>query len=132
ATAVHFILLGAALILLGADRESATLAAQGIAAVIIVMSGMALLGNFVDVDGLFKVRGLQSMPLHTALAFFALGTGVLGARPADGWVNDITAGTASARMGRRLLASLCIVMPVLGWVRLEGQRRGWYGPEFGI
>src|SRR5207244_349291 len=58
--------------------------------------------------------------------------GVLGARPADGWVNDITAGTASARMGRRLLASLCIVMPVLGWVRLEGQRRGWYGTEFGI
>src|SRR5262249_27343672 len=76
-------------------------------------------------------RPYVSVSAPTALTFMVLGSGLLMARPGDGWFRQLAADTASARMGRRLLVSVCALLPGIAWLRLYGQARGWDGTEFG-
>ena len=40
--------------------------------------------------------------------------------------------TAGGAIARRLLPAAFILPIVLGWLRLTGERRGWFSSEFGL
>lgn len=70
--------------------------------------------------------------VNTAAAFALLGLGVFFARPDAGLVRLWNSPSAGGTLVRRLLPA-ALTLPVLnGWLRLQGERAGWYGLEAGL
>ncbi len=65
------------------------------------------------------------------LMFWILAGGLLGARPRGHLVGLLFAEGAGATTTRRLLLVSIMLPPLLGWLRIQGQRAGLFGLEFG-
>ena len=129
-TTVSFMLIGASLVVLDAQRalhraaEACALLAAGIAF-------SALLG-YVYATGQFKAVGaFHPMAVHTAAAFMVLSMGVLLARPDRGVVRALRADGPGSHLARRLLPLVLVALPVIGWLRVRGEHAGWYDPDAG-
>ena len=92
---------------------------------------MAILAYLYDVTALDLVWPYSSVALHTAIGFVVLAVGALAGRD-GGLVQSILGAGAGGKMARRLLPFAVFAPPLIGWLRLEAQRRGLFGTEFGI
>ena len=129
AAALGLACVGAALVLLGARRllvltQALALAVLGVSSLILI----ALVYQVSSPDA--RVFGPAS-PV-TAASFLLLGAGILTVEPRRGVLAVVTADGAGGAVARRLLPAAVGVPVVAGWLRLEGQRAGWYGTEFGL
>jgi PAS domain S-box-containing protein len=130
AVALSFILLGAALWLHHHTRRDwliqlAALMAMGIAL-------LAFAGYLYGITELYGVAAYSFVALHTAIALYIAGIGVLFLRPDSGLMASITAPTPGGLLARRLLPAVIIIPLALSWARLWGQRQGFYNTEFGL
>ncbi len=126
-TAAGFLLFGIALGL--TVRQRFYQSAQWLAAVVIFIGWIGLTRYFYggDQSGVFF-----RMAMHTALLFAVLGIGLFYARPDGGFMVIWNGDTAGSVLVRGLFPAALIVPVVVGWLRLEGQRAGWYGLETGL
>jgi PAS domain S-box-containing protein/prepilin-type processing-associated H-X9-DG protein len=96
--------------------------------------------NFVDghvgylysVVSFYRIASFTGMALHTAAALFLLSLGVFLAVPDRGLVAIFSSDSFGAIMLPRLVPAASLVPIVIGWFRMEGQKAGWYGTEFGL
>lgn len=132
ATALCFLLFGCAASLADTKRRAGDLASQFLVLTVALISLIALLGYSYNVQSLYGVAPYTSMALHTAVALAMLSAGVLCLHPEQGVMAVIISSGAVSITARRLFVAALIILPVLGWVRLEGQRAGLYGTEFGV
>src|SRR5882724_5108489 len=72
------------------------------------------------------------MAVHTALLFLVLSAGVLCARTNGGLLALLLSHGLGGITCRRLLPAALLAPLVIGWLRLQGQRAGWYGTEAGL
>ena len=128
-SAFNFLVIGLALLLL--DRKAGARSAQWLANVALAISFVALIGYAYSVVSLYRIASYTGMALHTAAAFLVLSVGVLCARPEQGLMAIFVADSAGGVLARRLIVLSMVVPPVLGILRLEGERAGFYGREFG-
>jgi methyl-accepting chemotaxis protein len=131
-TASIFVLLGGALFFLDWETRRGYRPAQFLVLPAAVLSLLGLIGYTYGAETLYRVAPYSSMALHTALAFLVLGLGILYARPDRGLMHVLTSHTAGGVMARRLLPAAVLVPVIMGWLRLEGERTGLYGFEFGL
>ncbi len=131
-TALCFSLVGGALLLIDVRPRRGLPPAQVLALAAGGASLLALIGYAFGTRALYGVASYIPMALHTALAFVVLVVGVLCARPDRGVMAVVTSGGAGGAMARRLLPAVLLVPAVLGWLRLEGQRAGFYDTELGV
>jgi len=129
ATALSFVALGMALALLDANRSYWLV--QGLALLASLSSALALAGYLYGVSSLYGMVHFSSVALHTAFLSFILALAILFARPRRGLMRLATSDSIAGTMTRRLFP-VVLVMPVLGWLRLLGQRAGLYDTEFGL
>ena len=124
--ALNFVLTGLALALLRLEGRRVHAALQ----TLLLGSGLttlaALLGHLYGAD---MLRG--PMALNTSLAFLALATGALFARPDEGLVALLRGNTPAGALVRRLLPAVVLIPVVLGWLRVLGQNAGLYETEGG-
>ena len=125
-TAFNFVCLGLALVLLRFPKRTAWVhALAGLAA---FASIFAIVGYFFGVASLYQAGNFTAVALHTAIAFLALCTGLWCATSRYGFMQIIT-GTGTSGMLMRRYGVAALVLPfLLGWLRLQGERSGWYGP----
>jgi PAS domain S-box-containing protein len=71
------------------------------------------------------------MAFNTSIAFLVLSAGILMARPDRGICELLLGSSPGGMLARRVLPTAAVVPFVLGWLRLQGQQRGFYGLEFG-
>ena len=128
-TAVNFVLLGTAL--WSVTRPRAVLAAQALGALTAEIGLLNLIGYLYEVEGLYRFGPYTAMAVPTALAFAALGVGVLCVRPEAGLMRTVTSDTAGGLVARRLLLPAVLLPVALEWLGQEGQRAGLYDPAFG-
>jgi PAS domain S-box-containing protein len=132
ATAFGLFMLGSSLFFLARNRPHDAMAAQILALVGLVDAVIACLGYIYGVDGLYAFSQYTTMAAHTALALAILSVGILFARPDRGLISVITSEFSGGQMAR-LILPLALTLPLLiGWLRLIGERAGFYGPEFGF
>ena len=127
ATAAALALIGTALLL--AHNASRTLAFQAftIAAALIGWVGMC--------DYLYGGAALlpyDRMGLLTAISLVLLSCGTLCTRPDGGLLRLLRSDTAGALIARRLFLPAVVLPFAIGFLRLEGERFGWYGTAAGI
>jgi signal transduction histidine kinase len=131
-TALGFLLVGSALLLLSTARRRAHALAQFLTLAAFLIALMALVGYVYDVWFLYGISAYTGMALHTALTFILLSLGVLFARPESGPMSVVTSDTTGGHMARHLLPAAILVPIVLGGLIVRGERAGLYDTAFGM
>ncbi|ELR96969.1 PAS domain S-box protein [Gloeocapsa sp. PCC 73106] len=131
-TAINFVLMGAALLQISRNLQPAILLAQILSSVAALISLLALLGHLFEVNLLaYLITYTTTQALHAALTFFILYGGILFTHPTEGLMREITSPLVGGVMARWLLPWAIIFPVALNWLTFQGQKFGWYNPEFG-
>lgn len=127
-TALNFVMLGTALLLL---RQGRPLVVRTLIIAVGISSYLALLNRILGGDFFYGIIQITTMDWHTSPAFLLLCAGVAAASNDAG----ILVLLGSKRVNvfvRRLLPAAVFVPLIIAWVLILGQRKGLYGTEFGI
>jgi PAS domain S-box-containing protein len=127
ATALNLLLVGLALLLLDAPGDAADYPAAAAGSVALI----AVIGYAYGISALYSVGPFASIAVHTAVGFVVLSSGILAARPDRGLAALLTNAQPGGTLMRRLLLPAVVIPILIGWLRLQGQRAGLYGTEFG-
>jgi PAS domain S-box-containing protein len=134
-SALNFLVLGAALLLLdvGPARRRAR-PAEWLALLVGLSSLLALIGYAYEVDALVEPRpdAHTAIALHTALGFFLASAAVLFARPDSGAMRLVSSATPGGVLVRSMLPAAILLPVLLGWLRVQAERNGLFGPETGL
>jgi PAS domain S-box-containing protein len=131
-TALNFVLLATSLLLLSTRLRQGQQVGASLTLIAAFISLLAILGYAYNVPSFQRIASFSSIALHTAVALFVLCVGIVIAlenrSPGVGILRDTTGG----KLARRLLPAALIVPFVVGWLRLQGERAGYYSTEFGL
>ncbi len=128
-TALNFAAVG---VILGSLVAGRTRWTQGAVALVLLTSGIALLGYAYSVTSLVRVAAFIPMALHTAGLFVMVCVAALCAAPEVGMIAMLTRRSPGGRVVRVMLPTFVVGPPVLGWLRLQGELAGLYTPAFGL
>jgi signal transduction histidine kinase len=131
-TALSFLPIGTALLLLSSTRRRAHRLAQFLTLAAFLIALMALVGYVYEVSFLYGITAYTGMALHTALTFILLSLGILFARQDSGLMSDIMSDTTGGHMARHLLPAAVLVPIVFGGLIVRGARAGFYDTAFGM
>lgn len=126
ATAVNFMLFACVIMLGGTSR----LMIFQVTCLLAMLIGWLGVSRYVY-DGQ-PLPFFFAMSLNTALAFVLLGVGLLCTRTSGGIMELLIARSDGGAMVRRLLPFIIFVPPAFGYLRINGERAGWYQPEAGL
>jgi PAS domain S-box-containing protein len=98
----------------------------------LTLAYLAVIGYAYHVPLFYSREAYASIALHSALALFLLFLGAAATRPALGWVALLRSEGAGGAMARRLLPTIVLGLPVIGWLRIEGERLGYYDTWTGV
>ncbi len=133
ATALNFLLLGGALLLLDKQSRRGFRPAQWLAVAAALPTLVALMSYAYGAASLYQItRYNTQIALPTELTFIALIGGLLLARPDRGLTSVLVSQSAGGAAARYLLPAAIAIPPLLGWLRLFGQRTGLYEREYGL
>ena len=130
-TASCFVLLGAALTRLDSETVRGHRPAQLLALAPATVAMLALVGYAYGAQQLTGIAGHARMAFPTALSVLLLSAGILFARPDRGMMAVIVSDSSGGLLARRFLPTAIGVLIGLGWLRIAGQRAGYFGTEFG-
>jgi PAS domain S-box-containing protein len=131
-SALVFCLIGVALMTLDVTTRAGRRPAE-IAALLAALASMAaLFGYAYGVGSLYTLADSRPMVLRTAVLTFLLAAGILCARPAAGFMALATSPGFAGMLLRRLLPTSVLMLFVMGWLRIESERRQLYSTELGV
>ena len=125
------LLSGASLLMiaLGDDRRGALTVAQGLAAGVLGLAILVLVGYAYRAGSFLLAGEAVPMALTIAIAFLALGAGAFLLRPGLGLTAPLVASNVGGMLLRRLLPAAILVPLFLGGTLRAGEVRGWYSAE---
>jgi signal transduction histidine kinase len=91
-----------------------------------------VVGYAYQAASLYSLPGFSVVALHTALGLLLLTKAVLTVHPRFLMAQQIMAADQAGAEMRRLLPAAILLPCLVGWLLLQGQRRGWYGAEIGL
>ena len=130
-TAVNFLIIGVALLLIRTQIDHAYKIAQVFATLMAMVALMALVGYAYQVAFLYSISAYTGMALHTAAIFLVLSVGILFLHPECGLMLFVLSDTAGGIMVRRLLPATIIIPAFGGGLVVLGARQGLYDMAFG-
>ncbi len=130
-TAVSFLLIGLALLLLDKETSQGHWPAHWLAGTVLFLSLLAVIGHVFHVEELFRVGSLKPMALYSAFVLFVLSGGALSARPQRGLMVFMVCECVGDMLARRLLPSAIAAVLGLKMVQWSGQRTGLFDAQFG-
>jgi len=104
---------------------------QGVAMSALLLGFVPLVGYAYDVEVLYSFGGHSSIAFPKAVCFVILSLGILAVRADEGFMREVLGESVGGIMAQRLLPAALILPLLIGWLRLEGQRRGYYNTETG-
>jgi len=131
-TAVAFIAIGLALMLLQRKTRPGRVLAQGLSLCSGLIGMMAITGYVYHASVVSKVFLYTKVALNAAVGLFLLGSAVFFARPRAGLAGDLTSEGAGSVVARRFLPAVFLIPILLGWICLRGEIAGMYGMELGM
>lgn len=129
--ALNFVFLGCGLLLMNRTSRRGVRLTEVFAILLGFVSLLALLGYVYQVSWLYGVVSFIPMALPTAVVFHLLAIGLLLARRDQGWVRLVLSESPGGSLVRHLLPILLPALVLLGWLRLAGERHGFFEAEMG-
>ncbi|HVK37073.1 MAG TPA: response regulator [Candidatus Kapabacteria bacterium] len=130
-TSLSFLLAGTALATLDQRVRDSYRLQQGLTLAALVIALMSVTGYLYQVDQNFDTEARAPMALSSAVTFCFLLVGIFAVRPDREPVRTMTSMTIGGSQARRLIPGALLVMLGLGWLRLQGERAGFFGLGFG-
>jgi PAS domain S-box-containing protein len=121
--------MGLVLIASGSGGVRRTVPALGIA--VCAISMLALMGYVSGADPLFAIARFTGIAMQTATILLALALGILASVPEYEPVRTLRASSAAGLLARRSLPFIVGLPLILGWLRIRGQRAGWFDTAMG-
>lgn len=112
-------------------RPPLVVAGQALGLGVALLGLLSTMGYVYKVQAFYGIVGVTAIAWPTSIALLALGVGLVLLRPTEGLVAPLAADDAGGQLLRRFLVPTLVVPFVLGWVRLEGERRGWFDASVG-
>jgi len=131
-TALMFMLIGASLVGLDHRSRAVRKCTELLCLAAGLLTFLALTGYLYGASFLYGVGSYIPMALTTALAFGALTIGILAARPARGLTAILLRTSPGGVLVRQLLPATLAAPILLGVLRLEGERLGFYDTGGGV
>jgi PAS domain S-box-containing protein len=130
-TAVGVLLVGIAALVLGWHHRAVQAVTHALALTVGMIALFALTDHAYSASLEPALALLRPMAVPTALALMALSVGLVAALPEYGLAGLLRSSTTAGWLARRLLPVVLLVPVLLGWLRLWGERAGWYDTESG-
>jgi signal transduction histidine kinase len=131
-TAIAFVAIGLALMLLDRKTRRGSGPAQGLSLWAGLIGMMAITGYVYQATLVSKIFLYTKVALNTAIGLFLVSSAVFFARPRAGLAGDLTGDGAGSVVARRFLPAILLVPVLLGWICLRGEIAGMYGMELGL
>jgi len=131
-TALAIMLVGTALAFLSDDSERGAIKAQLLASGSGLIALFGLIGYIFGASYLYSIASFTPMAVISAAAIFGLSGGLFWAKPDRGFMRVVHSNTSAGVILRTLLPAAILVPIAIGWLRLEGQRLGYYDTTFGV
>jgi PAS domain S-box-containing protein len=131
-TALNFLLLGLALLLMETSRRLGQLLRFFLATAVFLAAFLGLIGYAYGVRNLYALGSFTPIALHTTATFVLLSLGILACRLEQGPTAPFASDTVGGMMARRLFPAALLVPAILGWLRLQGEAHNLYGARFGV
>ena len=131
-TAANFFLAGLGLLLLDRTTTRGWRPTEVLAAVVGMVSLLALLGYLYRIGPMYGISRFIPMALHTAIGFLLLAMGLFCARPHQGWMGVFTGIEIGGAMARLMLPGMLVLLVVIGWLRVEAENRGIVDFQLGV
>ena len=117
----------AAIALLALSRRNRRLLLTQILAIVIcLIVSLPTIGYLYGIEKLYGLAHYTSIAPITALTFVTFGIGLIFSRPNAGLVAQLTADDAGGAIIRRLFLPILFVPLILGFLRVEGERHGFF------
>ncbi len=123
-------IIGSAIVLSAFGGKNRRWAALG-GVLVIGIAMLSITGYIFGADALFSLPRLTVIALQTATILLALGIGLVTSVPQVQPLKMLRDNSAAAVLARRALPFVILLPIVVGWLRLQGQRAGWYDAAFG-
>ncbi|HVM59526.1 MAG TPA: sensor histidine kinase [Verrucomicrobiae bacterium] len=131
ASALDFALLGAALSWLDAKCPRGRCPSEWLAIAAILVALLAFIAYFYSIGSPYKIPPYVTIALDTIIGFLLLSVGVLCARPDRGLAAILIDTKSGSVLARRLLPVAVFLPPLMAWLRLLVQRKGYVDPVVG-
>ncbi|MGZ4958697.1 MAG: sensor domain-containing diguanylate cyclase [Methylomonas sp.] len=132
-TAVSFVALGAALMLLSHKKGGFVLTIHLLAIATILIAGSSLVSYGYNLEGFLRAKlNYTPMALHTAMVFVLLGLGLLNARPDYPFRDIMTSASSAGDMARRMWPPAIGLQLAMGWLLLKGLQTGYLSEAVGL
>ena len=129
-TALSFLLLGSALLLVDVKKRSVRICVEFSVVVVGFGSLLAVLAYAYDLQSFYGLSVFIPMALHTAITFSVLVVVFLLSHTDSGLLAVFAGDSAGGKMARRLLPAAVLVPAVLGWLTRQGEEAGIYHGGF--
>jgi PAS domain S-box-containing protein len=124
------LLIGTALFILARGRGPHALAALcGVITTAIAL--LSIIGYWYGAALMYSIPRVTGIAFQTATMLFALGIAIVVSVPDSEPTRLLRARTAAGRLARSTLPFILILPPILGWLRLTGERVGVFDAAFG-
>jgi signal transduction histidine kinase len=131
-SAISFSLLAITMLPWPARLTRMWLAMEVIVLLTSVSAFIMVLGYAYQASTLYSLPGFSVVALHTALGLLLLTKAVLTVHPRFVLAAQIMAPDQAGAETRRLLPAAIALPCIVGWLLIQGQRRGYYGAELGL
>jgi signal transduction histidine kinase len=119
ATAISFLLIGAAFWLLPPPKPRRYHAWQWSAVIVFIVGYIGVIGYVYNEQALYHTVMYTSVAVHTSVLFVLLGIGLLMRRPALGFMRLVVGDGASGVLLRRLLPVAILLPPLVDWLQVH-------------
>jgi len=130
-TAVNLVLVGLALLTLGARPRRGWRPAEVLVVPVALVASMSLIGYTYSIPAFYGPGSAAKMALNTAVCFVIVAFGIAVARPHGRLLAFATATSPGDQMVRRLFPVVVCLPLLLGWLRLEASDAGVFGDRVG-
>ncbi|MDP8942861.1 MAG: ATP-binding protein [Actinomycetota bacterium] len=131
-TAAAFVLVGLALLSLDARLWRRLWPPPLLAFVVALLSLLSLLAYGSGIRSFYGVSNLSQMAVPAAVGFLLLCVAIFFARPERPAVRLVMSDGAGGKLVRGMLPAAVVGPPVLGGLRLLGEKAGLYSTSFGV
>jgi len=131
-SALCFVTISLALLLMTLRSERAVIAAQAVALCTGVIAVFAMVGHLYGVDAFYVVGALHPVAAPSALGLLSLVGWVLVRTSARGLVAPLSDPGPAGRTSRSLLPAAVAIPVLAGWLRQQGEQAGLFSGEVGV
>jgi len=96
------------------------------------IASLALMGYLFGADTLYTLPKLTAIAFQTSTFILAAGLGLIACAPDRDPMRTLLADTGAGMLARWTLPFILVLPVVLGILRLQGQRAGWYDTAMGV